>query len=283
MFGSSAGTWRAWVLLTPAGLLYCVTFVAPLVMMVILSISTFEGGITRFGPTIENFRVAFEDGVTLAVLWRTIRLAIAVTVLSAVLGFPVALSMRRVSGAARMLILALVVAPLLTSVIVRNVAWLLVLGRNGFINDMLMKLGLINGPLPLMYNEFGVVVATLHVYLAFAVLPIYGSLASIDCRVEESAASLGASPINVFWQVTFPLALPGLVAGCSLVFVLTMGLYLTPVIMGGSFVVTISMLITDLARNQYNWPMASALAIILLGSIAVCLLLAWPLHRRRRS
>lgn len=282
MFGSSTGSWRAWLLLVPAGLLYSVTFVAPLAMMVIFSLSNFENGVTRFGPTLENFRVAFDDGVTPGVLWRTVRLAAAVTILSALFGFPVALCMRRIGGGARAVILALIVAPLLTSVIVRNVAWLLVLGRNGFINDALTRLGLIGGPLPLMYNDFGVVVATLHVYLAFAVLPIYGALVGIDRQVEESAVSLGASPINVFWRVTFPLALPGLVAGCSLVFVLSMGLYLTPVIMGGSFVVTISMLITDFVRNQYNWPMASALSIILLATIGLGLLLAWPLHQRRR-
>ena len=250
-------------------------------MIVILSISIFSGGVTRFGPTLENFHLALADGVTLTIVWRTIRLSFFVTLLSAVLGFPVALCMRHVGGAVRVIILALVVAPLLTSVIVRNVAWLLVLGRSGFINGMLAKLG-IASPLPLMYNDFGVVVATLHVYLAFAVLPIYSALTGIDRRIEESAASLGASPANVFWHVTLPLAMPGLVAGCSLVFVLSMGLYLTPVIMGGSFVVTVSMLITDFARNQYNWPMASALAIILLATIAGCLLLAWPFHGRRR-
>jgi putative spermidine/putrescine transport system permease protein len=263
-------------------LLYSVTFVAPLAMIAVLSVSRFEGGVTSFAPTLDNYRLALQDGVTVAVLWRTARLAGFVTLVSAILAFPVALVMRRVGGAARMIILALVVAPLLTSVIVRNVAWLLVLGRNGFINDMLSKLGFISSPLPLMYNDFGVAVATLHVYLAFAVLPIYASVLSIDTRIEESAASLGASPPNVFWRVTFPLALPGVVAGCTLVFVLSMGLYLTPAIMGGSFVVTIAMLITDLARNQYNWPMASALAVLLLASIAVVLLVSSWFHARKR-
>ena len=282
MFGAPTGSLRAWVLLAPVGLLYSVTFIAPLAMISVLSVSRFEGGVTSFAPTLDNYRLALQDGVTVAVLWRTARLAAFVTLVSAILAFPVALVMRRVGGAARMIILALVVAPLLTSVIVRNVAWLLVLGRNGFINDMLSKLGFISSPLPLMYNDFGVAVATLHVYLAFAVLPIYASVLSIDTRIEESAASLGASPANVFWRITFPLALPGVVAGCTLVFVLSMGLYLTPAIMGGSFVVTIAMLITDLARNQYNWPMASALAVLLLASIAVVLLVSSWFHARKR-
>ncbi|MGE0803545.1 MAG: ABC transporter permease, partial [Lautropia sp.] len=133
--------------------------------------------------------------------------------------------------------------------------------------------------LPLMYNDAGVIVATLHVYLTFLVLPLYASLQAIDPRVEESAASLGASPLAVFWRITFPLSVPGLVAGASLVFILTMGLYLTPTIMGGSFVVTVSMLITELARNQYNWPAASALSIILLATMGLTLLAAFATRK----
>lgn len=279
MTSSERGAARAWLLLIPAAALYAVTFVTPLGMVFGLSASTVRGGVVMPGFTLSNYGEALTDGVTVPTLLRTMRLAAIVTVSAAILAYPVALMMRRSGSILRTTILALIVAPLLTSVIVRNVAWLLVLGRTGIINATLLHLGLIEQPLPLMYNEFGVIVATLHVYLTFVVLPIYGALVGIDERLEESASSLGASPLSVFLRVTLPLSLPGLMAGASLVFVLSMGLYLTPTIMGGSFVVTLPMLITDLGRNQYNWPMASTLAVILLAAIALVLVASSSLRR----
>ncbi|MBM3526423.1 MAG: ABC transporter permease [Alphaproteobacteria bacterium] len=165
--------------------------------------------------------------------------------------------------------IALIVSPLLTSIIVRNVAWMLILGRTGIINDALLAIGVIKTPLPLMFNELGVVIGVVHVYLTFMVLPIYASLSEIDPSLEESAASLGATPFKVFREVTLPLSLGGVVAGCTLVFILSMGIYLTPVIMGGNFVLTIPMVITDLVRNQYDWSKSSALSILLLLSIGL--------------
>ena len=149
--------------------------------------------------------------------------------------------MRRVGPKARLWILLLVVSPLLTSIIVRNVAWVLILGRSGMINDVLISWGLISKPLPLMYNTFGVVLAVVHVYLSFMVLPLFAALSSINNSLEEAAASLGAKPLSIFLNVTLPLSLPGIMAGCTLVFILSMGVYLTPVIMGGNFVVTLPM------------------------------------------
>jgi len=280
MFGERRSR-KAWWLLLPAGLLYVATFAAPLAVILVYSVSKYQGGVTSFGFFLDNYRTAFTDGLTLPTLLRTIRLAAWITVVSALLAVPVALQMRRSGPLLRMAILTLIISPLLTSVIVRNVAWLLVLGRNGLVNEALAALGLIGAPLGLMYNEAGVVVAVVHVYLPFMVLPIYAALLGIDPRVEESAASLGASPFKVFWRVTLPLAAPGLAAGATLTFVLSMGVYLTPVIMGGGFVVTLPMLITDLVRNQYNWSQASAVAVLLLVSIGVLVAATLPLQRRR--
>ena len=269
-FGSQASSRGAWLLAVPMLLVYAVAFVVPLAMILVESVSSGPAG-ASWTFSLANYAALLTDGVTLDVIFQTFVLSLNITVVCAVIAYPVALQMRRSVNAMRMILLAMVIGPLLTSVIVRNVAWLLILGRNGIINSTLMKIGLIDTPLPLMYNDFGVIVAVAHVYLAFMVLPVYGALTQIDQRVEESAASLGAPPFSVFWRITFPLSLPGLVAGTSLVFILSMGLYLTPTIMGGSFVVTASTLITDLARNQYNWPMASALAVLLLLAIALSL------------
>jgi putative spermidine/putrescine transport system permease protein len=257
--------------------------VIPLALVLVLSFQKFDGGVVTPEFSLESYIGLLADGGVAAILWRTVRISAFVTIGAILLGFPIALQMRRAPPFMKTVIMALVIAPLFTSVIVRNVAWLLVLGRNGLINGTLMKLGLISGPLPLMYNEFGVVIATLHVYLTFLVLPVYASLAAIDPRIEESASSLGASPRNVFWRVTLPMSMPGLIAGASLVFILTMGLYLTPTIMGGSFVTTISMMITELARNQYNWPQASALSVLLLLAIAVALVVVRFLRNLLRS
>ena len=268
-FGSQAASRAAWLLIIPMLLVYAAAFIVPLFLILVESVST--GTLREPNYSLHNYLSLITDGVTLPILFRTFWLSVVVTLVCAALAYPIALQMRRSANALRMILLAMVVGPLLTSVIVRNVAWLLVLGRNGIINSTLMKMGLIDDSLPLMYNDFGVIVAVVHVYLAFMVLPVYGAIAKIDSRVEESASSLGAQPSVVFWRVTFPLSLPGLVAGASLVFILTMGLYLTPTIMGGSFVVTAPMLVTELARNQYNWPMASALSVLLLLAIGMSL------------
>lgn len=270
LFGSQASSKLAWLFILPMAAVYAAAFAVPIVLILIES---FSAGPTEeaSGYTVANYEALVTQGLAGSVLLRTLMLSIVVTVVCAAIAYPVAIQMRRSGNTLRAVLLAMVVGPLLTSVIVRNVSWLLILGRNGIINSALLKLGIISSPLPLMYNSFGVVVAVVHVYVAFLVLPIYGALSQIDERIEESAASLGASPFLVFWRITFPLSLSGLIAGASLVFILSMGLYLTPTIMGGSFVVTAAMLITDLARLQYNWQMASAFAVFLLLAIGLAL------------
>lgn len=180
------------------------------------------------------------------------------------------------------MLLVLIVSPLLTSVIVRNVAWLLILGRTGLLNRALLDLGLVTAPLRLMYNDLGVVVAVVHVYLSFMVLPIFASLNAIEPSIEESAMSFGAPAWRAFLQVTLPLSLPGIIAGSTIVFILAMGIYLTPVIMGGNFVVTVPMVITDLVHNQFNWANASALAVVLLFVIGAAASALNALGRRGR-
>lgn len=272
--GGEDGYRPAWLLLAPGGAIYVVAFILPLVLLAIASFT--PGGVggsaaAAAGWTLSQYREFFTDGVTTSIFLATVRLATIVTVVCLVLSYPLALYMRGAGLRTRIAILLVVVSPLLTSVIVRNVSWLLVLGREGLINTTLRASGLIEAPLPLIYNTFGVVVGVTHVYLSFLVLPLFGSLLAIDRSVEESAASLGASPFVVFLRVTLPLSLPGAVAGATLVFILTMGVYLTPVIMGGSFVTTLPMEITDLVRNQFEWSKAAAFSILLLVFVVLVL------------
>lgn len=283
MAASHSQSRRSWWLLSPTLGLYAVTFFVPLVMLGILSFAKFEASVTTIGFFLDNYVKLMTDGITLQVFWNTVRLSLMIMVACLLLAYPLAAYMRNCGPRTRLWLLFFVVSPLLTSIIVRNVAWLLILGRSGIINDTLIDWGWVDRPLPLMYNTFGVVLAVVHVYLSFMVLPVFGALQAVDRSVEEAASSLGASPLRVFFSVTLPLSLPGVAAGCTLVFILSMGVYLTPIIMGGNFVVTLPMLITDVVRNQYNWPVASAMALMLLLAICAMVLASARLQKTARG
>ena len=273
----------SWWLLVPTSFLYIVTFFIPLITLLVMSFSRFESSVTTLGFYLDNYEKILTDGITLKIFFQTVELSLMITLFCLLLGYPVAMLMRRVGPKARLWILLLVVSPLLTSIIVRNVAWVLILGRSGMINDLLISWGLISKPLPLMYNTFGVVLAVVHVYLSFMVLPLFAALSSINNSLEEAAASLGAKPLSIFLNVTLPLSLPGIMAGCTLVFILSMGVYLTPVIMGGNFVVTLPMLIEDAVRNRYNWPEASAMALLLLIAIGIMIVISSSIQKWVKS
>ena len=273
----------SWWLLVPTSFLYIITFFIPLITLLVMSFSRFESSVTTVGFYLDNYEKILTDGITLKIFFQTVELSLMITLFCLLLGYPVAMLMRRVGPKARLWILLLVVSPLLTSIIVRNVAWVLILGRSGMINDLLISWGLISKPLPLMYNTFGVVLAVVHVYLSFMVLPLFAALSSINNSLDEAAASLGAKPLSIFLNVTLPLSLPGIMAGCTLVFILSMGVYLTPVIMGGNFVVTLPMLIEDAVRNRYNWPEASAMALLLLIAIGIMIVISSSIQKWVKS
>lgn len=273
------GRYRAWGLILPTGVLYMVTFGIPMAMLLTASFARFEGGRTTPGFFSDNYARILSDGVTLPVFMNTVSLSLQITAVGLAVAFPVAMLMRRAGPGLRLVMMFVLVSPLLTSIIVRNVAWMLILGRSGMINVWLMEWGLISTPLALMYNRLGVIVAVVHVYLPFAVLPIYAALRAIEPARENAAASLGAPPWRVFVHITLPLAMPGVVAAFTLLFILSMGIYLTPVILGGNFVVTLPMMITEVARNQYNWPYASAMSVLLLVSIVAVVAVASLVNR----
>jgi putative spermidine/putrescine transport system permease protein len=278
--GDERASYRPWLLLLPSAILYACVFALPLGVLLSDSVRPPAAPGQAAGLSLAYYQAFWTDGVTFSIFLSTVWISVLVTAACVVLGYPLALFMRRAGPRLRIVVLALVVSPLLTSVIVRNVAWLLVLGNEGLINNILRALGIIEQPLPLLYNTFGVVVGVTHVYLSFVVLPLFASLLAIDPSLEENAASLGASPWRIFAHVTLPLSMPGLVAGVTLVFILSMGIYLTPVIMGGSFVTTLAMTITDLVRNQYDWARAAAFSVMLLAFIGAVLVLSYAATRQ---
>lgn len=204
-----------------------------------------------------------------AILARTLGVALLVTACCALIGLPYAMIAASVSGWKRSLLLGAVLLPLWTSLLVRTAAWFILLQEKGLINDMLIGLGLIASPLPLIFNRIGVVIAMTHVLLPFMVLPIYSVLLSIPHNLMPAAASLGAHPLRAFVRVLLPLSLRGIVSGSLLVFMTAIGYYITPALLGGARDQMISSVIAFYAINSANWGMAGALGLILLAATLV--------------
>src|SRR6516165_9326999 len=215
--------------------------------------------------TADNFAQIFQTGVYLQVLWLTVRISLIVTVVSLVLGYPVAYVLARVDRAKSNLLMILVLVPFWTSILVRTYAWMVLLGQQGIINQLLLSLGVIDQPLRLLNTTFAVYIAMVHVLLPFMILPLYGVMCGLDEDLLRAAQGLGAAPFAVFRQVWLPLSLPGVFAGCLLVFILALGFFITPALVGGPRDLMIAVLIQQQV-DLFNWPFASALAVLLLAA-----------------
>jgi len=251
-------------------------FLAPLGIIVAYSLQTkgVYGGVGE--PwTFENY-VRLFDPLYGVILLRSFAMAGAATLGCLVLAFPLALYISR-SGTRKTLLLNLVMLPFWTSFLVRTYAWMFLLRDTGLINSMLLGMGVISEPLPLLYNDGAVVVGLIYGYLPFAVLPLYSNLERLDKGLLEAAADLGAKPWEAMLHVVLPLTAPGMRAAGVLVFIPSLGAYLTPDLLGGGK----SMMIGNLVQNQFtsarDWPFGSALSLALM---AVVMLLLWALLRR---
>lgn len=255
-----------WTFAGIPGILFLVlAFGIPLVMIIVRSLTD---------PSPENYLGVLTDPVYRASLWRTVEIAVMVTILSVVIGYPVAYVMARSSRGVMIFLLAVLMLSFWTSLLVRTFAWQVILNNTGIINSFLMDLGVIQAPLPLIRNLFAVFVGMVHILMPYAILAMYASLRSIPAEVEQAAQSLGARPSKVFLRVTLPLSLPGVVAGGVLVFVLSLGFYITPALLGGPQDALISQSIV-LQVQQYLQPgMGSAMAVVLVLLVLVVLFLA---------
>lgn len=205
-----------------------------------------------------------EQSVNQTIFGRTFAISGLVTLLCLLVGYPYALLITKATGWVRGLMLAAVLLPLWTSLLVRTAAWFILLQENGVINDTLISIGLINEPLGLIFNRSGVVIAMTHVLLPLMVLPIYSTLLTIPKNLMPAAASLGAHPMRAFIRVLLPLSFSGIAAGSLLVFMSAIGYYITPALLGGAGDQMVSAFIAGHAQNTGNWGMASALGIVLL-------------------
>jgi len=265
----------AW-LVAPAVLLFVLFFVLPFGVMALLSLLSGNPATNpdvRF--TTRHYERLLGDSLYVEALWATLRIGFITTLASLLAAYPLAHWMARIhSRVGHALLLMAVIAPMLTGIVVRTFAWMTLLQDRGVINITLMALGWTSKPLPLMYNEFGTVVALVHIYVPFMVLTLTGVIGRIDERLEQAARNLGASRMRAFLEVTLPLSLPGILAGSLLVFALSISAYVTPFLMGGTDVLTLPMLIYQQVGASFNLGFAGALGVVLLA-VSLLVVLAY--------
>ncbi len=251
-------------LMSPALLVVAIGFMVPLIML--FSISFFKGVqgsglIDRSVFSLDNFARMFEP-YYLKVLWRTFRIAIYATVLSLVMGYPVAMAMAKGSPKVKNLLLALILTPLLTNVVARTLGLMIIFGNHGPVNSILEWLGFAR--VKFIPSELGIVLGLAQVFMPYMILSVKSVLENVNMNLEEAARDLGCSRVSAFFQVTFPLSMPGVVAGSLFVFLLSFSSFVTPQLLGGSTVMTMTMLIYQQAMSLLDWPFAAAAAFILL-------------------
>lgn len=214
--------------------------------------------------SLANYRDFATSNIYFAVIMRTGRVALTVSLICALVGYPLAYWMTRLSRRGQMLALGIIVTSFWVSILVRTYAWIVVLGNAGIVNRTLQSLGLTSKPVPFLYNELGVTIGMVNVLLPFMLLPLYAAMLQIDPRLRPMAYTLGASSGQFFRRVFFPLTLPALAATFVLVFILSLGFYITPAILGGGKVPLVANML-DILINQFpRWNLAAAISIVLL-------------------
>ncbi len=241
---------------TPALCFLVILFAMPLAL---LFAQSFQGG------TLEHYQKALTDGLYVQVLVNTLLIAAYVAVITLIIAYPVAYFLANASTLWATVGLVFLLLPFWTSILVRTYGWMVILGRNGIINKLLMELGLISSPLALINNMTGVLIGMVHVLLPYMVFPLYAVMRRMDDGLLAAAHGLGASDWQTFRRVYFPLTLPGVLAGVTLVFVLSIGFYITPAILGGGKVTMSALLIEQQVSQFLNWGFASALSVVLLA------------------
>jgi spermidine/putrescine transport system permease protein len=256
---------RPWYLLAPSMLAIIALVVIPMSFILVYSFyENLDLAIDRVAFQFGNWQELLTDSYYHTAIWKTLRLSIIVTVLAAVLGYIPAYFIAMTKYRHKWLLLLLLILPFWVSFIIRTLSWIHILGNQGAINGILIWLGLTDAPISMMFNEFAVIAGFIHVFLPYMILNIYVSLEGIDENLEPAARTLGATPWQAFREVTLPLSLPGLAAGSLLVFVLTGGSYVTPLILGGPGDFLFGNLIYDAVVVELNWPMGATLSFTLL-------------------
>jgi len=276
----SAHTWMHRAFLAPAAVWMGGFFLLPLLFVFAISFAArgLYGGI-EWVPTLENY-VLLADPLYLRVYGRSIVLALLTTVACLAAGFPLAYYMARASVRSQGIWLLLVMVPFWTNFLVRTYAWMFILRAEGIVNSGLIKVGLIDHPLPILFSDTAVLIGLVYGYLPFMVLPLYAVLGRLDFTLIEAAWDLYATGWAVFWRVIVPLSRPGIIAGSILVFIPSLGAYLTPDLLGGAR----SMMIGTLIQHEYlvvrDWPLGSAFSLMLMAAVVGGVWVFWRIERQ---
>jgi len=255
----------------PALLAILVVVFLPIFWLSSLSFYNISGAFS-----MENYERIFESDLYRRTFVVTFQISVSVTVISVLLGYPLCYWLTKMTDRTAAILMVFVLVPFWTSVLVRTYAWLVLLQRNGIINSTLMSLDIIEEPLQLAHNLTGSIIGMVHIMLPFLILPLYATMRSIDTDLVRAAVGLGSSPRKAFWHVFFPMSLPGLSAGIVLVFILSLGFYVTPALLGGGRVQMLAQRIESTITIYSNWGASSALGVVLL---LMALVMIWLMNR----
>jgi putative spermidine/putrescine transport system permease protein len=264
----------------PLAAFFLLFFVAPLIILVLVSFHT-DTAMTAYGAA--QWTKLLGDGFSWRVLGDTLWLGVEVTALCLVLGFALAWAYVRCPRGLQTLLIVVIVLPLLTSVVVRTFAWIVILGRQGIVNNVLTALGVIDSPARLLYSTGGLVVALANVQLPLMVLPLITALQKLDPNLLHASEALGAGAWRTFRKITLPLALPGIIAGCLLTYAAAITAFITQSLVGGGQMLFMPMYIYQQASALQNWPFAAAISILFLVAVLLCVSLFNLLGRMSRG
>jgi putative spermidine/putrescine transport system permease protein len=273
-------------LLLPSLMFLVAFFALPAVSLLAVSFLTqAPDGTLGLPLTLAHYRHFFSTGLYTHVLLVTLRISLMTTVVAVVLAYPVALVMVRTNLLVNRILTMVVIAPLIVSVVVRTYGWQLILanGKTGILNWLLLATGLAKSPVTLLYSETAVVIGSLHVFYPMMVLPLASALGRIDTRIEDAARTLGATFWRIFRRITLPLSLPGLAVGCTLVFSLTAGSFVTPAILGGRGAQMLGMLVDQQILVVYDWPFGATVATVLVVIVLVVNAVSLRLLKQRST
>ncbi len=261
---------RGWQLMLPLALAFLAFFIAPL--MILFVVSGFEDAkITQVG--LKTWVSFVSDPFYWVVTGNTLKLGVLTVLATLLIGYPLAVVYMRASPSVQKILILIIIMPMLLSVVVRTFAWIVILGREGVINQTLLSLGLTSTPLRLLQTEFGLIISLTQIELPLMVLPLISVMSRIDPSVHDASSALGASRWRTFFKVTVPLSLPGLIAGCTLVFASSTTAFISQSVIGGNRLVYLPLVVWQQSLVVYNWPLASVAAVTLLLSVMSCIIL----------
>jgi len=249
----------SWIAIMPMMVLYICLFLWPVISFLLLSIG---GSISS--PSFEYFEKILQTPIYTRILYNTFSIAAFVTIISVIFSYPIVYLLINVSERTRRFLFILVLLPFWTSALVRTTAWIVILQRNGILNDLLLSIGITSEPISFVYNFSGVLIGMTHVLMPFVIFPLYAAYKDMDYSLIEAAESLGSKSFQITKRIILPLTMPGVIAGSIIVFMSAIGYYITPALMGGPGQTMIAMLIENNINQTLNWEMAASMSVILL-------------------